>query len=195
MCALQATTIECPQCGAPIQVAERVCTYCNTAIYIRKSADVRNAVINKYIRAYQKLLQVNDGKSIEGYIALGICHLQNEIFDRAIDNFQKAIELLPEDGEAYYYAALARLKKKRPYVQTMTNIKAITSLLDTAIRTKPLGKYYYLLGLVQQDFFDKKRLRNGKSAEKLFAQAYSYEIDDEELDEIKQFTGMHKEDL
>lgn len=188
MCALQAVAIECPQCGAPIQITERICSYCNSAVYVKKSADIKSAV-NKYIKAYQKLIQMNGGQSVEGYVALGICHLQNRMYDNALASCEKAIELLPDDGEAYYYAALALFKGKRPYLQTISNIKKIVSLLDVAASVAPMGKYYYLLYLIQCDFYDKKRLKNGRTAGELLEQAQMYELDDEDIDEVKQFAG------
>ena len=109
--------------------------------------------------------------------------------ENALASCEKAIGLLPDDGEAYYYAALASLKGKRPYLQTMSNIKKIVSLLDAAVSTEPMGKYYYLLYIIQCDFYDRKRLKNGRTAGELLEQAQMYELDDEDIDEVKQFAG------
>lgn len=186
----EARALECPQCGAPIGAADRVCSYCKSEIYIKKTSDVDKNIINKYIKAYRKLIDDGHVESIESFMALGICHLKNKSFEKAVDSFEKAVDLLPNDGEPYFYTALSLMHGKRPYLQTFNKIKEIVRLLDAAIEIAPLGKYYYLLYLIQFDFYNKKKLNNHRNAEELKQQAYTCEIDDDEILEINQFVGI-----
>lgn len=190
MCALQASVLECPQCGAAISITERSCSYCFADVYVKKTKSLESKAADKYIKAYKKLLQDNDNESVELYTALGICHLKKKNYKEANIALDKAINLLPEDGNPYYYKALALLQGKRPRLQTLGHIKNVVHNIEAAVDYEEIGKYYYLMYLIQIDFYDAKRLKNGKTATELNQQAIACEIDDEEILEIKAMIGL-----
>ena len=108
----------------------------------------------------------------------------------AVKHLEKAISLLPENGESHYYLALAMLQKKRPYLHTLNKIKKIVQYVESALTYETSGKYYYLLYLIQVDFYDKKHLRNGKNAAELLADATANELDDEDTIECKEYCNL-----
>ncbi|MBR4908600.1 MAG: hypothetical protein IKZ43_06290 [Acidaminococcaceae bacterium] len=190
---LQAEVLECPQCGAPLKLTDQSCAFCHSPVILKKMEDIspkKTEEINKYILWYKSYLQNTKGENAELFHALGLCYLKKEAFGVAASYFEKAIASVPEDGESYYYLALAKLNKKRPYRQTLTVIKEIVELLNSALTYYEEGKYYYLLYLVQIDFFDKKRLRNGKSADELLKMAIHHELDSFEKMECERFCDL-----
>ena len=62
--------------------------------------------------------------------------------------------------------------------------------METALSIEPCGRYYYLLYLIQKDFYEKKRLRNGKKSEDLCQQALLQEVDDEEMLLCQTYCGL-----
>ena len=103
---------------------------------------------------------------------------------------EKAVSLLSEEGDSYFYLAVAKMKGKRPYLQTLSTIKSVVQCLETALSIEPCGRYYYLLYLIQKDFYEKKRLRNGKKLEDLCQQALLQEVDDEEMLLCQTYCGL-----
>ena len=185
--------LECPQCGGPVRMDERECSYCHSPILVKRVQDLdkkRPMEINKYIKAYQNFLKNHEGKSPEVFTAMGICHLKNGMYDQAVNALEKAVSLLSEEGDSYFYLAVAKMKGKRPYLQTLSTIKSVVQCLETALSIEPCGRYYYLLYLIQKDFYEKKRLRNGKKSEDLCQQALLQEVDDEVMLLCQTYCGL-----
>lgn len=190
---LETSILECPNCGGTITLTARVCDYCRSPIVIRRTQDIgrKNPTeVNKYIQLYRTFLKEKTGENVETLNALGICLLKHGTYTEAAKYFEKAVSLVPDDGEPFYYLALAMLGKKRPYRHTLTEIKQIVQHLESALTYSYEGKYYYLLYLIQKDFYEKKRLRNGKNSEDLKADAVINEVDDADILECKEYCGL-----
>lgn len=191
--ALVADALECPNCGATIAMQDRFCSYCQSPIVVRRIQEIGNKSaqeINKYVQFYQNFIKTQNGESPEIFTALGLCLLKRGSFSEAAKHFEKAISLVPSDGESCYYLALTLLQKKRPYLHTLQNIKKIVQYLESALTYGTAGKYYYLLYLIQTDFYDKKRLRSGKNAHELLENTTANEVDDQEILECKEYCGL-----
>lgn len=191
--ALEATVLECPNCGAAIALNSRVCDYCRTPIVVKRTREIggKNPTdVNKYVRFYKDFLKKSVGEDVETLNALGICLLKLGSYSEAICYFNRAIGLVPENGEPFYYLALAMLHKKRPYLHTLNKIKQIVQQLESALTFSSEGKYYYLLALIQKDFYEKKRLHNGKNSESLMEAARLNEVDDADIVECNDYCGL-----
>ena len=190
---LVADALECPNCGAAISINDRVCDYCHTEIIIRRTRDVgekSQKELNKYIALYQNFLKATQGDSVETRTALGICLLERGAYNEAVTHLTKAVSLMPEDGECFYYLVLSMMQKKRPFMHTLSEIKQMVEYLDSALTYETCGKYYYLLYLIQVDFYDKKRLRNRSNADELMANASANELDDQDVAECNEYCGL-----
>ena len=185
--------VECPNCGAITSAQKKICDYCHTTIFISRIQEVedkRPEELNRYIQFYKKRLRNSKGESVETFTALGICLLKRNAYDEAIQNLETALNLLPEDGESHYFLTLAIMRKKRPYLHTLKEIKKVVEYLETALTYTTSGKYYYLLYLIQKDFYDKKRLRNGKTAQDLLEKATINKVNEKEIFECKKYCGL-----
>lgn len=190
---LEASVLQCQNCGGAINMTSRVCEYCRTPVFIRRTRDIGGKnpdEVNKYVRFYKDFLKNKTGENVETLNALGICLLKRGTYDEAAKYFEKAISLVPDNGEPFYYLALAMLRKKRPFMHTLREIRQIVQHLESALTYSDEGKYYYLLYLIQKDFYDQKRLRNGKNAEDLKADAVINEVDDADIAECKEYCGL-----
>ena len=190
---LEAEILECPNCGASIERQQKICSYCQSPVFVRRRVDIssfKTKDLNKYVQFYKNYMQQAKGESAEIHTSLGICLLEKNAYNEAIKHLEKAAELMPETGEVFYYLALAKLQCKRPYLHTLPNIKQIVQYLETALEYEEAGRYYYLLYLIQIDFYDKKHLRNGKIASEFKNLALSCEVDDQDIAECNVYCNL-----
>lgn len=179
--------LECPQCGAPVQVNSNICNSCFSEYMISSMNDLDaldKMSINKYIKAYK---EVSDDHG-SAQFSMGICYLKLGLYDFALKAFEKVIDMLPEDGEVYYYAALALFKGKRPFLAQLSIVKKAIAYLEAALQMEETGKYYYLLYVIQKDFYDMKKLRNQYQSTALLEQAKMHHVSQEEVSSIKTYT-------
>lgn len=146
----------CPQCGAPLKLSAKKCEYCEAEFIVTSLAYLDKfdeTSINKYINHYKKLLKDNPENGELNY-GMGICYLHLCLYDLAIKYFSKAIELLPDYSDTYYYYALALLKGRRPKILTFSEIKVIEEYINAAIQIdNTKAKYYYLWAIIKHDFY------------------------------------------
>ena len=168
MSEMKVCTYECPNCGAPIKIADKICGHCFSAVYLQRVQDSDNLSkgdLAKHIAVYKKNIANGLAHDCNTLISLGICHYKNGMYSLAHKAFEQAIDVDPENVNAYYYAALSLLNGKRPYLQTLPKIKKVVELLEATISIQAEGRAYYFLYLIQQDFFEKKHLRTQYSSQ------------------------------
>ena len=188
MSEMKVCTYECPNCGAPIKIADKICGHCFSAVYLQRVKDGDNLSkgdIAKHIAVYKKNIANGLAHDSNTLISLGICHYKNGMYSLAQKAFEQAIDVAPENVNAYYYAALSLLNGKRPYMQTLQKIKKVVEMLEAAISIQAEGRVYYFLYLIQKDFFDKKHLRTPYSSLELKNNAMENAVTDEEINELE----------
>lgn len=163
---LSVVDLTCPGCGAPVASDISVCKYCGRPVLITSFSTARampNNEVAKSIKQYQEVLCDHpETPTIEK--ALGVCYVVRGNYDRAVDSFEHAIDNDPDDPENYYFAAIALLKGKKPFLAKRKDIDKILEYLNTAIDLAEsyddshLGLYYYLLSYVSFDYFSRKSL-------------------------------------
>lgn len=183
---------ECPSCGAPAQINSNVCLYCKAEFIIRSLnslSGLNKGGIDKYIASYKKAAAA-DPNNTEINAAMGMCYLKLGLYDFASKYFRKAIEDMIENSDVYYYAAIAEFKGKRPFLVLLPNIRKIESLIEAAITISPKGKYYFLLSVIQNDFYDRKKLNNQYNYNELLDLARENSIAEDEIEEIYQYVPV-----
>jgi tetratricopeptide (TPR) repeat protein len=83
----------------------------------------------------------------------GLRYLRQKLYDLAIPSFLKALELMPENADAYYYLALALIRGARPKTLLHNDAKQIEKYLSTAIRLGAKAKHYYLAAILNYDYY------------------------------------------
>jgi tetratricopeptide (TPR) repeat protein len=189
----------CPQCGALVKLGAKKCEYCGAEFLVTSFAYLDKfdkEGINKYVNYYKQLLKDNPDDG-ELNCAMGICYLDLKLYDLAIKYFAKAIEQLPDYGDAYYYYALALFKGRRPKILTLTEIRKIEEYLNAAIQIdNTKSKYYYLWALIKYDFYIKNGLKvNPPTHEELISQAKSALGEDTEIGKMLRHVPINDQDL
>lgn len=186
MSSLQVVVLECPQCGAPVQKSSNICNQCFSEYMVKsigKLGSIDKNGINKYLNAYKKSL-ANSGESPEVHCSMGICFLKLGLYDFAIKSFDKAIDLLPEDGDVYFYAAISLLKGKKAFMHLRDNIDKIQSYLEAALEYENKAIYYYFYAYIKYDYFYRKHFITSPTYSELLTQANDNGILRDEIEEF-----------
>jgi tetratricopeptide (TPR) repeat protein len=112
------------------------------------------------------------------------------MYKYALTNFEKAISLLPSDGEAYYYAAISMLSGKRPFLSSLTVVKKATEYIDLAMELSDNGIYLYLKSLIYSDYYENKHLKCYPSSSELRALAMKSGVNEIEANDVKHLVGL-----
>ncbi len=155
---VEVLVLECPQCAAPVQKGSNICPNCFSEYMVRsvnKLHSLGGGAVDKYLSAYRKGL-ASSGESMEIHFSMGLCFLEKKLYDYAIKSFEKAIGLLPENGDVYYYAAISILKGRKPFILSRIEINKMEEYLQVALMLEPRGIYYYFQAYIKYDYFSRK---------------------------------------
>lgn len=146
---------QCPGCGAPVSVSDKVCSHCGNEVIISSFQGISSfsaPMLNKYVRSYDRAGDA-DAKI---NIAKGLCYLRLKIYDKASNCFLDAIDQEMDNSEAYYYYAVSLLKGKKAFLNSRSDIDQAEQYLLDAISIEPRGIYYYFLAYIRYDHHFRK---------------------------------------
>lgn len=109
--------------------------------------------IYSILNHYKSMISINpeDGES---YYSLALCYLQLKLYDLAIKNFSRAIELIPEHPDTYYYYALSLIRGRRPKTLSLKEVKLIEEYLEASMRLDDQqAKYFYLAAILKFEYY------------------------------------------
>lgn len=109
--------------------------------------------------------------------------------------FEKAIQEDLSDPDAYFYAAIAKLEGKRPFLASRTAISDIERYIEAALMYGEQGIYYYFYAYVKYDYYEKKLLKSKPLFADLLAKAKELGVDDAESKELFTLTNTQKPDI
>lgn len=90
----------------------------------------------------------------EIYFNLGLCYLYLKLYDLAIKNLEKALEIAPDNADYHYYVALAYIKGRRPYTLMPNDIRSVERFINSAIELdSKQGKYDLLSLIIKYDYY------------------------------------------
>ena len=155
-----------------------------------------NEEIHRMLTQFKSMvtLSPDDG---EAHYSLGLCYLQLRLYELAIKNFKRAIQLMPEFSDVYYYYALSLIRGRRPKTMSRNEVKKIEEYLATAIQLDDQqAKYYYLVAILKYDYY----LANGLSVKSppindLLQIAQEKEQDSWEVERLLQAIILRDEEL
>ncbi len=189
--AYQVEELECPSCGAPIGIDTQVCPHCFRDIVVRTFHTIGSLTpkeANQRIKAYDKMLQQNPDYA-EAYLSKAFCYLRLRLYDKALPCFDKAIEENLEEADAYFYAAVARLRGKRPFLTGKKEIEKIEEYLNAATMLEEKGIYAYFHAYLKNDYYEKKKLRSNPTSRELLEQAARMGFSQADKEELQQILG------
>ena len=93
-------------------------------------------------------------------MALGICYLEQGLFELASKRFEALAERVPDNPDLYYYAALALTGGKRPGLLPMAKVKKMEEYLCAARGLDPTRIHVLVfLAMIKFDYYLKNGLR------------------------------------
>ncbi len=160
---MNSIVLSCPKCGASFDenaLKNKKCSYCDSKFVfssIQNLTQLDRPLIEKHLARFSQALRDNPN-DCESLLSLSLCYLHLKMHDLAQSFLERFRSLKPEDPSASFYLSLCIFKGRRPFKSSSSIIQLAEKLLTTCTLLDPTdGKYYFVLGIIKQDYY----LRNG----------------------------------
>jgi len=194
---LDIVKIDCPGCGAPVNISQKTCIYCEKPVIISSFNSVYSMPlpeVNKYANTYNKLLvESSNNKAI--YNSIAICYLKLKLYDKALLSFEKAIEDNFDNSETFFYAAICLLKGNKAFLAQRPTINKIEEYINAATMIEPLGVHYYFLAYIKYDYFHRKFLKTSPSYEEALQMAFDNGLTECDSEQLFTVLGVAKPEV
>ena len=118
--------------------------------------------------------------------------LKMQMYDDAQKYFDAATKSTTANPDTYYYAAIALFRGQHAFGQHINTIERAEKYLNTAIRFKPKGIYYYFLAYIKYDYYERKYYRTSPNYKEALALAYRYGFTTAEQNEMYELLRTYK---
>lgn len=109
------------------------------------------------------------------------------MYDKTLPYFEKAIEDDTDHADAYFYAGVAMLHGKRPFLVQKSVIAKIEEYIAAVIELEPKGIYYYLLSYIKKDYYEKKCFRTSPTSQEVMETAIEVGVSRQEITKLSEF--------
>ena len=123
-------------------------------------------------------------KNEEDRLKNGIRFLNRKMYKQAISCFEEEIEKNISNPEAYFYAAVAMMEGKRPFLVNKAVINNIESYIESAIAYEERPIFYCLYAYLKYDYYAKKMLKTSPTYKELLLLAVSMNLSSKEVDSL-----------
>ena len=106
------------------------------------------------------------------------------MYEEAMSDLMDAMLNGADDPDAYYYAAIASFNGKKAFVQSGAVIEKAINYINTAIRLRPKGKYYYFLAYIKYDYHERKFLNTTPNYKMALMTARENGVTEVEIEEL-----------
>ena len=188
---MQIQVIKCPNCGASITTQTKKCDYCRSDIMIKSFRALSNMPlpqVNKYMASYRAAAAEHPNHN-DVNTSIGMCYLKLKKYDQAIEAFEKAQADNFEDATPFFYAAVARLKGRKPFLCSRPEIDAMETDVNAALSIDPKAEQYYFLSYIGRDYFKRKFLKHSPAWEDLMNEAVDNGLSPADVEEFHAMTG------
>jgi hypothetical protein len=120
----------------------------------------------------------------------GVRFLSRKMYAQASACFEREICNNMSSPEAYFYAAVAKLDGKRPFLASRSAIGEIEKYIDSAIAYGERALYYYFYAYVKNDHYESKMLKTTPSSAELLRLSISLGITEAEKTELFDLLGV-----
>lgn len=187
-------SMKCPNCGASITTQTKQCEYCQSDILIKSFknlAGMDNPQFNKYMASYRETAKEHP-ESKDLSVSMGLCFLRQKNYDFAIKYFLKAQEeniLDATDSTPYFYAAVAMLQGKKPFLHNRQEIDKMMEYLQTAMNIDPKPEQYYFMSYIKRDYFKRKFLKTTPTWEEYMQEAVNNGLSPADVEDFHAMIG------
>ena len=157
---MEIISMKCPNCGASITTQTKQCEFCQSDILIKSFknlAAMPTLQVNKYMASYRSAAAENpDSKDLN--TSIGLCFLRLKKYNQATEYFVKAQADNFDDATPFFYAAVARLQGKKPFMHSRQEIDKMMEDIQAAMDIEPSTEQYYFMSYIKRDYFNRKFL-------------------------------------
>ena len=170
---MEIISMKCPSCGASITTQTKQCDYCQSDILVKSFKNLAAMPlpqVNKYMAAYQSASAEHpDNNDVNA--SVGLCFLRLKKYDLALNYLEKAQADNFEDATPFFYAAVARLEGRKPFLLNRQEIDQIMTDIEAAMSIEPKAEQYYFMSYIKRDYFKRKFLNTTPSWEEYMQEA------------------------
>ena len=153
-------------------------------------AGVAPSELSKRTRILEQEGQKDEGNLSDVKFTLGCCFLKMHLYDKALKNFEDAIDGNVENSEIYFYAAVAMLKGKRPFLTTMAILRKMQEYIEAALLIDENPIYRVFLSYIKLDFYGRKHLRISPDWEDEYQSAMEIGCNQNDVDDLFELLGQ-----
>lgn len=188
---MEIISMKCPSCGASITTQTKQCDYCQSDILVKSFKNLAAMPlpqVNKYMAAYQSASAEHpDNNDVNA--AVGLCFLRLKKYDQALNYLEKAQADNFEDATPFFYAAVARLKGRKPFLLNRQEIDQIMTDIEAAMSIEPKAEQYYFMSYIKRDYFKRKFLNTAPSWEEYMQEAVDNGLSAADVEEFHAMVG------
>lgn len=183
--------MKCPNCGASITTQTKQCEYCQSDILVKSFknlAAMPTPQVNKYMASYRSAAAEHpDNKDLN--TSVGLCFLRLKKYDQAIEYLVKAQAENFDDATPFFYAAVARLQGKKPFMHNRQEIDKMMEDIQAAMDIEPSAEQYYFMSYIKRDYFKRKFLNTTPTWEEYMQEAVDNGLTAADVEEFHAMTG------
>jgi len=188
---MEIISMKCPSCGASITTQTKQCDYCQSDILVKSFKNLAAMPlpqVNKYMAAYQAASAEHpDNNDVNA--SVGLCFLRLKKYDQALNYLEKAQADNFEDATPFFYAAVARLKGRKPFLLNRQEIDQIMTDIEAAMSIEPKAEQYYFMSYIKRDYFKRKFLNTTPSWEEYMQEAVDNGLSAADVEEFHAMVG------
>jgi tetratricopeptide (TPR) repeat protein len=188
---MEIISMKCPSCGASITTQTKQCDYCQSDILVKSFKNLAAMPlpqVNKYMAAYQSASAEHpDNNDVNA--SIGLCFLRLKKYDQALSYLEKAQADNFEDATPFFYAAVARLKGRKPFLLNRQEIDQIMTDIEAAMSIEPKAEQYYFMSYIKRDYFKRKFLNTTPSWEEYMQEAVDNGLSAADVEEFHAMVG------
>lgn len=184
-------SLKCPNCGASITTQSKKCEYCQSDVLVksfRNLAAMPLPQVNKYMASY-KPASAEHPDNIDVNVSVGLCFLRLKKYDEALAHFEKAQADNFDNATPFFYAAVSRLKGRKPFLCSRAEINQMEADINAAMSIEPAAEQYYFLSYIGRDYFKRKFLNHQPSWESLMEEAVNNGLSPADVEEFHAMVG------
>ena len=185
--------LTCPGCGARLQIDQKKCEYCDAPVIISSITDIFSISaqnITKYSKSYENDLSQNPDNA-ELTNSLAFCYIRLGFYDKALEKFDKAIELDMNNPNTYFFAAVSVLAGRKPFLTPRQDIDKIEKYLNAALALEENGLFRYFQAYIKHDYFKRKFFKTSPTWEECLERAKSDKFSPADVNQL--FSIMKQE--
>ena len=156
--------LKCSNCGESLSEAMARCPSCNQPVVIKKASSLLGMTPSE-LDSRRRLMDaatLGAGDSpfaSDADFTSGCCLMRLKMFDQALIRFDKVLSTNPSNADAFFCAAIAVLKGKRPFLAPLSDVRRAQAYLDAAKTLEARGVFLCFIAYTKQDFYERRCLR------------------------------------